>query len=320
MKKWYVTLVILLALLGMGLVSSILLFPLHDAAHGTDFLEISVIVRQSDSAVWSAARQGMEQAAEDYYAQIRFLTLTNSNDLDAQQALIVREREDGADGIVLAPVDPASQSALIFEITQQIPVVTLESAMAESGASACISVDDVALGTAIGNAALNGVAPGETVLLIDNAPLATGITLRVSAAFDLLTAKGRNPVRWTPSGNLPIAEELAITLIEGDYRAVLAFEPEVLELAADVVPHLPSPCHLYGMGATGAIASHLEQGTITSIVAQNEFAAGYLTIQSLVQAIHGERFEAPEPLDFHVIRREDMYDPASQELLFPVSD
>ena len=41
--------------------------------------EVSVVIRESDSALWANARQGMEQAASELGAELRFLTLTPDN-------------------------------------------------------------------------------------------------------------------------------------------------------------------------------------------------------------------------------------------------
>ena len=68
-------------------------------------LEISVLYRQSDASTWSVVRQGMEQAALDLNAELRFLTITGQDPAAEQQELLEREKETGTDAVLLIPAD-----------------------------------------------------------------------------------------------------------------------------------------------------------------------------------------------------------------------
>ena len=72
--------------------------------------------------------------------------------------------------------------------------------------------------------------------------------------------------------------------LKGDHR---------LERAAAAVSRLEDPPLLYGAGSTAAITAGLEQGRITSILAQNAFSTGYLAVES---AARTARRETAEPL------------------------
>ena len=54
-------------------------------------VEISVILRETESGTWSATRQGMEQAAMDLNVELRVLTLSRENDAEEQRDLLERE-------------------------------------------------------------------------------------------------------------------------------------------------------------------------------------------------------------------------------------
>ena len=62
-------------------------------------VEISVILRETESGTWSATRQGMEQAAMDLNVELRVLTLSRENDAEEQRDLLEREVASGADGV-----------------------------------------------------------------------------------------------------------------------------------------------------------------------------------------------------------------------------
>jgi len=99
----------------------------------------------------------------------------------------------------------------------------------------------------------------------------------------------------------------------------VAFEPSALEQAARLAQGQERPPLVYGTGATSTIASHLERSSITLSAAQNEFAAGYLAVEMLVNAINGTAGPRAQLLEFSVVRKETMYEPEHEKLLFPVT-
>ena len=128
-----------------------------------------------------------------------------------------------------------------------------------------------------------------------------------------------NPLWLTLSDGRSLAETLNATLQARRPDAVVAFEPSALEQAAQLAQGQEKPPLVYGTGATGTIASYLERSSITLSAAQNEFAAGYLAVEAAVRSARGQDQAAIAPLDFSLIRQENMYDPDNQKLLFPVT-
>ena len=66
------------------------------------------------------------------------------------------------------------------------------------------------------------------------------------------------------------------------------------------------------------MAAGLEQGKIAATAAKNEFAAGYLAVAAAVESIRSTDGAQSQTLPFFMVRRENMYDPDYQKLLFPV--
>lgn len=282
-------------------------------------LEISVLYRQSDASTWSVARQGMEQAALDLNAELRFLTPAGEDAAAEQQALLEREADTGTDAVLLIPADREALAETVRQITAAgTPVVTLETDMADAGASGCVGADNIALGEALGSAALNGASEGALVVLLDTAG-DTGVSDRLEAAEALLKGAGRRVHRCIPIGRETLAAALERTLAAMTPAAVVAFDAADLEQAAAVLAVREDAPLLYGAGSTATVAAYLEQSTILSIAAQNDFAAGYLAVSAAVRAATGQEPLPLEPLEFFLVRQENMYEPENQKLLFPVT-
>lgn len=192
-------------------------------------VEISVILRETESGTWSATRQGMEQAAMDLNVELRVLTLSRENDAEEQRDLLEREVASGADGVLLIPADREVLSEAVETAADAVPVVTMETDMSQDGASGYISVDNDALGRMLGDIALNGAPEGSSVLLLSGVSEATGISDRLTAAQEVLEAAGRKVYRCVLR-----PEESLESVLEGELAAlapaaVVAFDTSTLE-------------------------------------------------------------------------------------------
>lgn len=289
------------------------------SAQSQQLLEISVLYRQSDASTWSVVRQGMEQAAVDLGAELRFLTPAGEDVPAEQRELLEREADTGTDAILLIPAGREALAETVRKITAAgTPVVTLETDLSDAGAAACIGTDNTALGQALGTAALNGAPEGSLVVLLDTAE-DTGVTDRMEAAEALLKAAGRRVYRCAPIGRETLTVAMERTLSAMSAAAVVAFDAADLEQAAALLADRPDAPLLYGAGSTATVAAYLEQSTILSIAAQNDFAAGYLAVGAAVRAVQGQVSFQVEPLEFVLVRQENMYEPENQKLLFPVT-
>ena len=291
-----------------------------ESRRGTELVEVSVVLRQEDTTLWSTARQGMEQAAADLGAELRLLPLESAGSAREQADLLQREVDGGARAVVLVPADTDVLGGVVEELSAQVPVVTMETDMESWGACAFVGMDNAALGNALGQAALNGALRGQTVLLIDSVAGRNGVRQRLETAAAVLEEAGRTVrvCRAEEGGSL---REAVSAAVEREAPAlVLAFEAGALETAASVLEQMEGTAPLlYGSGATNTIAYALEQGWITAIAAQNEFAAGYLAVEAAVEAARKVPRTEVEPMEFSIVRKENMYDPANQKLLFPVT-
>ena len=291
--------ILILAALGLAVILSVVVPQLFRGRRDPQLLALSVVLRDTDS--WTAARQGMEQAADELGAELRFLTPAAVNDGEEQKALLLREIEGGAAALVVVPADPAALSAALEPWRVVCPVVTLESPM--EGAAGTVAPDNALLGRQLAQTLLEDW-DGGTVLLLDAAADCTGVTARLTAAEEELRAAGVPLLRGEE------AEEEAC-------RWVMAFEPAVTQRAAEKKEAEGLDFSLYGVGASTAVTAQLERGAVTAMAAWSDYAAGYLAVRRAVYAARGEE-GALSPLPFSILRGEDIYAPENQKLLFPV--
>ena len=159
------------------------------------------------------------------------------------------------------------------------------------------------LGQELAEALLEDWDGGE-VLLLDTAGRCAGVSARLEAAEETLSAEG-------------IPARRAEALPDEPPRWVMAFEPSVTQRTAEGREAGGRDFALYGVGSAAAITAQLERGNLAAIAAWSDYAAGYLAVRRAVNAVRGTG-GALGPLPFFILREEDIYAPENQKLLFPI--
>lgn len=302
MKKNNLVEIVLLGVLGALALLTLIIPQLLRDRDEPALLSLSVLLRDTENSNWPVTRQGMEQAADELGAELRFLTLSVPNDSREQEELLRREVEGGADALIAIPADPESLHLALLGMSEPCPVVTLECAM--EGGGGVVSPDNEQVGRRLAEALLEDWDSGQ-VLLLDAAGGCPEAAIRLEAAWEVLTGCGV-PVRTADT----LPEEVST-------RWVMAFESGSTLRAAEYKEAENRSFALYGVGASTAITTRLERGTIAAIAAWSDYAAGYLAVRQAAQAVR-EWPQTPEELPFSIVRGEDIYAPENQKLLFPV--
>lgn len=294
---------IVLGLLAAAMVVSLMIPESLLTPAGPKRVEISILLRQGDSAVWATARQGMEQAAEDLGAELRFLTLEAEEGAD-QVELLRRQADMGVDAAVVIPADCAALEQQL-DGWQALPVVMLESQV--EGARAFVGPSDEELGRLLAEQAARGCAVSGEVLLWNAFPGCAGPARRLESAKAALEAAGYAP---------RVCEKLTAEQLE-QADAVLCFEPVSLEQAAALAAQCETPPRVYGAGVSSTVVAALETGDIAAVAAWSDYAAGYLAVSQAVNAARRQPVES-KTLPVTLVQEGETYDQDHQKLLYPV--
>lgn len=295
---------VVLGLLAAAMVVSLMIPESLLTPPGPKRVEISILLRQGDSEVFSTARQGMEQAAEDLGAELRFLTLEAEDDGISQVELLRRQAEMDVDAAVVIPADCTALEQLLDD-WQGLPVVTLESQVA--GAQAFVGIDDEAVGRMLAQQVAGSCPASGRVLLADAFPGCAGPSRRLESAKQTLKTAGFGP---------EVCSELTVEALEGA-AAVLCFEPVSLEQAAALAAQCEAAPLVYGAGVSASVVASLETGGIAAAIAWSDYAAGYLAVSQAVAAARGEQAES-QTLPVTLVKEGETYDKDHQKLLYPV--
>lgn len=283
--------------------------------------EVAVIIEDTVDDNYNNFRKGMDQAAIELNADVRFITLYEKLNAEGQMELIERERQDGVDALIVAPVDEEQVQGLMSDMQGSLQTVLLSSGEAESVPAEAVVIDYREMGKQMAEEMQRQIPADCPVLMPEETQGQSQAATRfLEGASEVLEGYGH---------------DCQIVYLEGEeaYRnlfgtvpesgaAILAGSPETLLAAADALENTPALSNgikgVYGRGNTLAVLDDLDSGLITGICVTDEFSRGYFSVCRAVEALEGKAAGKPLILDSYYIEKEDLRGPVYEKMLYPV--
>ena len=283
--------------------------------------QIAVIIEETRDDNYGNFRKGIDQAAVELNAHVRFITLYDRLDREQQMELIGREQQDGADALIVVPVDEMQVGDALAGKRVSIPMVLLGTGKSSDDAAGVISIDYRQMGRKLAEGMIKRMPEGCPVVLLSEPGGLNAVSKDfLDGAEEVLRVSDHDCRRVVPDEEG--GYERVLEMSAKEEAAYLAGSPEILSSAAGVLAENPSLADymkgLYGRGNTLEILGALDEGTITGICVTDEFSRGYFGVYMAVQAL--ERAGSPKALalDSYYIEKEDLRDPEYEKMLYPM--
>ena len=251
--------------------------------------------------------KGLDRAARDYNIDLQVIALHSGMTTEQQRSSLERELEADTDAIIINLQQNPSLSEQLDLSSITVPVISLGTVWNGSSAIRSISTDDTEMGRMLANEMIHdGVTHCVIRASLDNAR----IRMREAGFVDVMQQQGVDyTTEWDASSaawsNLPSGV------------AVAALDEPALE---SLVGMRKNGQHLlYGIGYTNALLSYLESGSIRRLIVEDDFAMGYLSLKSAVDAIENRNTEYGQILACYVADAAHLYDEPLRHILFPIS-
>lgn len=315
-KKVIMAIALLIGLFGLLLISTYLY--INDTNRKESNTRISVIVYGNNSNRWTTLKQGIDQAAEDFGAEVNFCLMSSENDAKEQTLLLEREIENGSKGIILAVTDSRNMTETIQKASLKVPIVMVETKADDVDGLIYISADNYSMGLNIGRSVyLNKKEDYRVAVYVKNMQR-NSVYERYQGFMDSLQYTKNTVTDWKLEEDDNSAQYLQKMIKEDPVDVIVALDDMSLEEVIDAVQNASISVDVYGIGSTNKVVHNLDYGVINSIVFQNEFNMGYLSIQELLRSIHHDDNIPDIEVEFRTVNRETMYLPKNQRLVFPI--
>ncbi len=251
--------------------------------------------------------KGLDRAARDYNIDLQVIALHSGMTTEQQKSSLERELEADTDAIIINLQQNPSLSEQLDLSAITVPIISLGTVWDGSSSIRSISTDDAAMGRMLAREMLaDGVKSCAIRASLDNAR----IHLREQGFIEVMQEAGvPYSSDWEP-------DSVAWSRFSVGQAVAALDEPTLEQLVGQRMTTLPA---LYGIGYTNALLSYLESGTIRRLIVEDDYAMGYLALQSAVDAIenHGKVYE--RILDCYIADAEHLYSEPLRHILFPIS-
>lgn len=283
--------------------------------------QIAVIIEDVRDDNYSNFRKGMDQAAIEYNADVHFITLYEKLDAAQQMELINREEQDGADALIVVPVDEKSVLEAVNRKQISIPVVLLGTEAAEEKTAGMILINYREMGELLAEKMKERIPDDCQILLLEEAGWQSYMSRNFLEGAAAKLKEAGYSCRITEMGE---GERYTINFetLPDRKTVLLAGDPETLSKASDILAgdSVPSDriAGLYGRGTTQSVLYDLDQGFITGICVTDEFSRGYFSVSRAIEALEKKSGQEPLVMDSYYIEKEDLREPEYEKILFPM--
>ena len=294
-----------------------------------DKVKIAFIAKATASDFWHNVFSGANSAATEYNAAITIEGPVREEDYAAQNQMIRKAVESGADAIVFSAIDYYnSVEAVEAAVKAGVKVVVIDSTVNTDKISLVIGTDNYAAGRMAAEAAISqGKAAGFDALrigLVNYDVNSANGQERERGFCDAVAEYGGAEILETVNMDSTTADATrgALELMDRhpELNVLVGFNEWMTLGVGYAIEQRGAGDTVLGIGFDSNVVSigMLETGEMDALIVQNPFAMGYLGVQSACELVSGKR-----PGDIvtatTTITQENMFQESSQKTLFKFS-
>lgn len=296
------------------------------AAATTARYRVTVVAKSRESEFWKAVLSGAEAAATEYNMQLTVLAPDNEENYDAQNQLIEKAVEDGAQAIVFSAIDyEANAAAIDAAAAAGVTVISVDSAVNSDNVAAYIGADNYGAGRMVAQSALDGMEGALCVGLINYEVNGANGRDREQGARDAFAESGRAKITAAvsthPNAASARADTLAMLRTHPEINVLIALSETTAVGAAQAVQQMQRADDLWLAAFDSNIETidALQTGTVDTLIVQNTYGMGYFGVESAYKLLAGQgsSVEKSNITATRTITRENMFAIDKQKALFP---
>lgn len=279
---------------------------------------ISVIIDDLDDSDWTNYKLGMEKAAEYLNVDVNFVSLYVAKSQEEQMSYMERETLNGADALIVAPVNGREIVTSLGEGGDDTPLIILKQNVLSGKITACLEIDYYSMGMQMGEEIIKKYTGNQKILFAVNEKNAEDLLPYYKGAASIAEKAGvaAEQLVWKEEPELikafwEASQENAIWV---------GMDIDSLNLLFSYMEESGVFCDdLYGNGCNSNILGRLEEGKLKAITVTNDYDMGYLSIELAVKRLKNQYIERTEEIEHYFIRSDEMYEGQYEMVLFPIS-
>lgn len=271
--------------------------------------KVVVVLKTLDSQYWRIIKGGAEKAFSDFGIEGKVIAPLKESAKE-QSNLLAKAFQENPDVLIVAPTDSTVIPILEkFTESQKTPVLLVDHDFPMKNKTSYIGTDNVDLGKKAGSLLASELQPGNKVAIIGGDMSISVFKERVIGArmafkdAGIILAADRVGISSDPK---TVKKEVTKILRDHpDIKGVFATHDITALLVIEVLEELGVTIPVSGADGTPDMLKLIEDGTISSTVAQNSFDMGYLSVESALKVTKGENVEKFVDTDVDIVIKEN---------------
>lgn len=287
---------------------------------------VSVITKGSDSDFWNDVKNGAFSAATEYNIDITFEGPDSEEDYESQNKMIENAVSKNVGAIVLSAIDyeknaPAVQKA----IDKGIKVITVDSDVDANGKELFIGTDNVSAGKKAAEQAIELCKnkKAANIGIVNYGENTENGKQRLKGFTDYIdkVKNAKIVASVNVESNAKSATSGAKQLIEENkgINVLIGFNEWSTLGVGYAIKELNLKDEVFGIGFDSNVncVGMLETGEIDTLIVQNPFSMGYLSVSKAAELLLGNaKTDGVIETDTYVVNRKNMFSPDVQKILF----
>lgn len=277
---------------------------------------ISVIFDEITDESYGNYIAGVNQVLKERMADISYVSLNRPNDEEGQYELLLREVRNGADALIVFPVNKRYLEERLAENTVNIPIYFVGTSSASEKVDGYLCGDSYQRGKIMAESIIEEETAIKAYVFCDMSNMteteAVFLGLKESFARKDITA-----VSFRYGGDDFLYEKLQEIRGKKEDAIIIALDAGTLEKIAGW-PGYNNRFSIYGIGYSGKVLSYLYDNRIKAINIVNEFGMGYQSLQMVMNSLRQQPGMRNLILESMMIYPENVYDSNYEKQLFPI--
>lgn len=287
---------------------------------------IAVICKGSQHEFWKTVEQGALDAGEELGVRVSFIAPEDESQIDVQIGMMEDAIADGADAIVLGPLDTERLNDVIDKaVGKGIPVITLDSDVTTDKREATIGTNNINAGAiAARNAAEMMGGKGQVAIIGHEEGAQTaieryqGFADTIEENYKDITVVG---VEYC-GGSSDVAKQQTEQFLK-DYPDIKCFyglnEGSAVGIAAAIDEMgLKDSIPVIGFDSSDDEIEYLKKGVIDGMMVQNPYNMGYIGVRNINKVLDGRKIEEKIETGATYVNADNLQDEDTEWLLYPL--
>jgi ribose transport system substrate-binding protein len=256
--------------------------------------KVVVVFKDLNSQYWEILKKGTEKGFRDFGIDGKIVAPAEGT-LEEQIKLLQSVLKEKPDVLIVSPIVPAEIIPTLEEFVKlNIPVLLLDTDDPWAHKTSYIGTDNFDLGKKAGAFLASQLQPGDEVALMSGDITSPVAGDRIKGARVSLEASGIKIARQiTELNSSEQIREAMETILRShpDVKGVVASNDGMALDALKVIEEHELSIPVTGADGITEMLELIEEGTLPGSVAQNPYDMGYLSVETALKVINGEKVE-----------------------------